>query len=114
MPAGATCAITGADTDQQTGNRQREPAVVDLNFRQTAKQLPEQRRDKHAQQKQALLAPPFTALEQTAEQAADAGHPAIHYGKQAGGQADQCATRQGAPGCEVVPIDTHCSPAQNS
>src|SRR3990167_1045095 len=114
MPAGATCAITGADTDQQTGNRQRQPAAVDLNFRQTAKQLPEQRREQYAQQKQTLLAPPFTTLKQTAEQATDAGHPAIHYGKQAGGQANQCATSQGAPRCEVVPIDTHCSPAQNS
>src|SRR3990167_5388865 len=114
MPAGATCAITGADTDQQTGNRQRQPAAVDLNLGQTAKQLPEQRREQYAQQKQTLLAPPFTTLKQTAEQAANTGHTAIHYGKQAGSQANQYPTRQGAPGREVVPIDTHCSPAQNS
>jgi hypothetical protein len=115
MATGAARAIAAADTDQQTGDDQRQPTGINLYIRQTAKQLPDQRRKQNTQHKQRLFAKTFAALQQATQQAANTGNPTVHKHKQTGRETNQRTAGQGAPRGKVVPIDRHHSaPAQNS
>ena len=114
MAAGAAGAVARADAHQQTGANQLQRAAIEADRWQGAEQPPQQRRQQQAEEEQCLLAAPFCAwLQKAAEQTADTGHAAIGQGKDGGGQTDQRASSQGAPGGEAGPVDVNCRPSQN-
>lgn len=114
MAAGAARAIARADADQQPGNDQAQAAHLEVDSRQRAEQPPEQGRQQQADDKGGLLATAFrVALQQAAEQTADAGDATVGQGEDRRRQADQRATGQGAPWRETDPVDAHDGSSQN-
>ncbi|MNE32156.1 hypothetical protein D3C80_1257540 [compost metagenome] len=108
MAAGATGAQARAEADQQAGEQQPRHADLHLDHRQLGERQPQQGRQQQAEdEQQAVQAAAGLGIEQAAEQATDAGDAAVGEDEQPGGQAEQDAAGQGAPGGEMGPVDDH-------